>query len=64
MEKTKGKMKVSAVSIKIGLHAKTNQTKLGKKKKKEEPDISNLYTKIKQRKTMRNLLKKKNKKDK
>lgn len=58
MEKTKGKMKVSAVSIKIGLHAKTNQTG-EKKKKKEEPDISNLYTKIKQRKTMRNLLKKK-----
>lgn len=31
------------------------------KKKKEQPDKSNLYTKIKLRKTMRNLLKKKKK---
>lgn len=58
MGKTKGEMKVSAVSIKIGLHAKINQTKW---KKKEQPDKSNLYTKIKLRKTMRNLLKKKKK---
>lgn len=36
MGKTKGEMKVSAVSIKIGLHAKINQTKW-KKKKKNNP---------------------------
>lgn len=33
MGKTKGEMKVSAVSIKIGLHAKINQTKWKKNKR-------------------------------